>query len=87
MEQTAAVEQVVVGISEWTMPAPAVIHWVAPSVMKPPPPLSRGGRSPVQHVGHGLEAAVRVIGRALGLARGVLHGPHLIEQQERIGQA
>ena len=36
-----------VGISECTMPAPAVIHWVAPSVMRPPPPFeSRCSSSP-----------------------------------------
>src|SRR5205823_4382623 len=26
------------GVSMWRMPPPAVIHWVAPSVMTPPPP-------------------------------------------------
>ena len=40
----------------------------------------------VDDVRHGLEAAVRVPGRALGLARGVLHGAHVVEQQERVGQ-
>ena len=41
----------------------------------------------VDHVGHGLEAAVRMVGRALGLAGRVLHGAQVIQQQERIGQA
>jgi hypothetical protein len=26
------------GVSMWRIPAPAVIHWVAPSVISPPPP-------------------------------------------------
>ncbi len=26
------------GVSMWRMPRPAVIHWVAPSAMVPPPP-------------------------------------------------
>ena len=37
-----------------------------------------------EHVGHGLEAAMRVIGRAHGLARPVVGRTHLVEQQERI---
>ena len=41
----------------------------------------------VQHVGHGLESAVWVIRRALRLAEGVLHGPHVVEQQEWIGES
>ena len=70
------------------MPAPAVIHCVAPSVITPPPPFeSRCSDLAVQHVGHGLEAAVRVVGRALGLARRVLDGAHVVEQQERVGEA
>ena len=26
------------GVSMWRMPAPAVIHWVSPLVIEPPPP-------------------------------------------------
>ena len=40
----------------------------------------------VDHVGAGLEAAVRVIpGRSLRSTGGVLHRPHLVEQDERVG--
>src|SRR5688572_12548164 len=38
----------------------------------------------VDHVGDSLEAAMRVPGRALRLARGVLHLAHLVEMDERI---
>ena len=38
----------------------------------------------VDHVGDGLEPAVRVPRRPLGLARGVLHLAHLVEVDERI---
>ena len=41
----------------------------------------------VHHVGHGFEAAVGMVGRSLGLAGRVLHRPHVIEHQERVGQA
>ena len=27
------------GFSMWRMPAPAVIHWVSPLVINPPPPF------------------------------------------------
>ncbi len=39
---------------------------------------------PVDHVGHGLEAAVRMPGRALRLARGVFDLPHLVHVDERV---
>ena len=39
----------------------------------------------VEHVRDGLEPAVRVVRRALGLARRVLDGAHVIEHQERVG--
>ncbi len=39
---------------------------------------------PVDHVGHGLEAAVGVPRSALGLAGGVFDLSHLIEMDERI---
>ncbi len=39
----------------------------------------------VEHVGHGLEAAVRVPGRADGFAGPVHRRAHLVEQQERVG--
>jgi len=40
----------------------------------------------VEHVRDGLEPAMRVVGRALGLARRVLDGAHVVEEQERVGQ-
>jgi hypothetical protein len=39
----------------------------------------------VEHVGHGLEAAVRVPRRALRLARRVERRAGVVEQQERVG--
>ena len=69
----------------WRRPLPAVIHWVAPSVMTPPPPWeSWCEERAVDHVGDGLEAAVRVPRRALGLAGGVLDLAHLIHVDERV---
>jgi hypothetical protein len=48
-------------------PPPAVIHCVSPSVMRPPPPLEFPvPEDPVEQVGDGLEAPVRVPGGALG---------------------
>ena len=41
----------------------------------------------VDHVGDGLEAAVRVPRRALGLAGRVLHLAHLVHHDERVEQA
>ena len=38
----------------------------------------------VEHVGHGLEAAVRVVGRALRLARAEIDRAHVVEEQERV---
>ena len=40
----------------------------------------------IDDVGHGLEAAVRVPGRALRLAGRVFDGADVVEEQERIGQ-
>ena len=40
----------------------------------------------IDDVGHGLEAAVRVPGRALRLAGRVLDGADVVEQQERVGE-
>src|SRR5258708_13042931 len=40
---------------------------------------------PLQHVSDGLEAAMRVIGRADRLAGTVVGRPHLVEKEERIG--
>ena len=73
------------GFSMCRMPAPAVIHWVSPLVMTPPPPLeSLVLEDAVDHVGDGLEAAVRVPGRALGLAGRVLDLAHLVEVDEGV---
>jgi hypothetical protein len=41
----------------------------------------------VEQVGDGLEAAVRMVGRTLGLARAVLDRAHLVEHEERVGRA
>ena len=41
----------------------------------------------VHHVGHGFEASVGMVGRSLGLAGRVLHRSHVIEHQERVGDA
>ena len=41
---------------------------------------------PLEHVGHGLKAPVRVVGRADRLAGPVLDRPHLVEQEKGIGQ-
>jgi hypothetical protein len=38
----------------------------------------------LEEIGHGLEAPVRMIGCAHRLARAVVGGPHLVEQQEGI---
>jgi hypothetical protein len=40
--------------------------------------------APGEQVGDRLEAAVRVIGRALGFARSQVGRPHLVEQEERV---
>ena len=53
--------------------------------MTPPPPLRIGVlEDAVDHVRDGLEAAVRVPGRALRLTGRVLDLPHLVEVDERI---
>ena len=39
---------------------------------------------PVKEIGDGLESAVRMTRRTNGLARRVVSGPHLIEQEERV---
>jgi hypothetical protein len=70
------------------MPRPAVIHLHVAG----PEPAAVAGRIRVLHlaveqVGHGLEAAVRMIGRADRLARPVIRRSHLVEQQERVGMA
>ena len=73
------------GVSMCRMPPPAVIHWVSPSVITPPPPLeSWCSKIAVDHVGDGLEAAVRVPRRALGLARRVVDLAHLVHVDERV---
>ena len=73
------------GFSMWRIPAPAVIHWVSPLVMTPPPPFeSLCSNVAVDHVGDGLEAAMRVPGRALRFARRVLDLAHLVEMDERV---
>ena len=66
-------------------PEPAVIHWVSPSVIVPPPPWRvLVHEDAVDDVGDGLEAAVRVPGGALGLARRVLDLTHLVHVDERV---
>ena len=66
-------------------PRPAVIHWVAPFVIDA---AAADGvlvlESPVDHVGHGLEAPVRVPRGAFGLARCVLDLTHLVHVDERV---
>ena len=37
-----------------------------------------------EHVGHGLEAAVGMVGRALGLAGAQVGRPHLVEEEEGV---
>src|SRR5204863_3953370 len=39
---------------------------------------------PVENVGDGLEAAVRVVGRSLRLTGAVRHGSHPVEEEKRI---
>src|SRR5690554_8111160 len=41
----------------------------------------------LKHIGHGLEAAMRMIGRADGFARAVIRGPHLVDEEEGIDMA
>ena len=73
------------GFSMWRIPAPAVIHWVSPFVITPPPPFeSWCSKIAVEHVGDGLEPAVRVPGRALRLAGRVLDLAHLVHVDERV---
>jgi hypothetical protein len=69
------------------MPAPAVIHWVSPLVMSRRRRASPVLHLAVDHVGDGLEAAVRVPRGALGLARRVLHLAHLVHVDERVQRA
>src|SRR5207253_1976612 len=38
----------------------------------------------LEHVRHGLEAAMRVVRRALRLTRPVVLGPHLVEEEEGV---
>ena len=67
------------------MPAPAVIHCVSPLVIDPAAAVGvlvlEGA---VHDVRDGLEAAVRVPRRALGLARRVLDLAHLVHVDERV---
>jgi hypothetical protein len=67
------------------MPPPAVIHWgvavgdqaaAAVGVVMP--------ERAVDHVSDGLEAAVRMPGRSLRLARRVVHLAHLVHVDERV---
>jgi len=67
------------------IPPPAVIHWVSPLVIRPPPPLESWWRNtPSMMYVTVLEPAVRVPGRALGLPRRVLHLAHLVHVDERV---
>ena len=73
------------GVSMCRMPEPAVIHWVAPSVIRPPPPWRvLVGEAAVDHVGDGFEAAVRVPVGAPRFAGLVLHLAHLVHVDERV---
>ena len=73
------------GFSMCRIPAPAVIHWVAPLVIRPPPPVEvLVLEGPVDHVGDRLEATVGMPGGALGLARGVFDLSHLIHVDEGV---
>src|SRR5215203_4744582 len=65
------------------MPAPAVIHWVEPSVSRPPPPVeSLCSKAPSS-----MYVTVSKPRCALGLTGRVLDRTHVVEKQERVGQA
>ena len=67
------------------IPAPAVIHCVSPLVMTPAAAVGVAVlERAVDHVGDGLEAAMRVPRRALRLAGRVFDLAHLVEMDERV---
>ena len=66
------------------MPRPAVIHCTLPGVEQAVVALVVAvAHAPGEHVGHGLEAAMRMIGEAGDVVVGVV-GAELVEHQERI---
>ena len=75
----------VLGISECTMPSPAVIHWTSPGADDT---LVASGVSvfdlSFEHVGDGLETPMRVRRHTGGLPRLMMSWCHLIEEKERI---
>ena len=69
----------------WRMPPPAVIHWVAPLAIDAAATVGvLVQERPVDDVGDGLEAAVRVPVGAPGLARRVVDLAHLVHVDERV---
>ena len=73
------------GFSMWRMPAPAVIHWVSPFVIVPPPPFE-SWCSNVPSIMYVTVSKPRCgcHGRALGLAGRVLDLAHLVHVDERV---
>ena len=75
------------GVSICRIPEPAVIHWVAPSSIIPPPPVRvLVLKATVDHVGHGFEPPMWMPGCAFGLTGRVVHRAHLVHMHERIKQ-
>src|SRR3989442_11584613 len=75
------------GISEWTTPRAAVIHWTPPAETTPSwPALSPVPYAPGEHVRHSLEAAVRMIGEARDVFLRIVRAER-VEQQERVETA
>ena len=72
------------GISECTSPRPAVIHCTLPgnehALVAVVVPVAH---APVEHVGDGLEAPMRVVGEARDVVLGLV-GAELVEHQEGI---
>ena len=67
VEQTPDATRSSGGRSMCSNPEPAVIHWVSPLVINPPPPWeSACSERPVDDTGHGLESAVGCHGVPLG---------------------
>ena len=71
------------GISWWMMPLPAVIHWTSPGVMTPLFPCCRRAPLPLQHIGDGFDAAVRMPGKTLEIFRGII-GAKIVQEEKGI---